>query len=90
MRTVCVGLEAWFAFRLTAGMTSIDPSSIEIRFASPADCEALSEIGRETFTRKFGHLYSAENLSKFLVCFRQGTGEQEEWREKEWCMRVCI
>ena len=61
-----MGLEAWFAFRLTADMTSIDPSSIEIRFASPADCEALSEIGRETFTRKFGHLYSAENLSKFL------------------------
>ncbi|MEZ5921559.1 MAG: hypothetical protein R3C60_09445 [Parvularculaceae bacterium] len=38
----------------------------KIRAATAADAELLSRIGAETFTATFGHLYSAENLRKFL------------------------
>ncbi len=37
-----------------------------IRRATPADAEALSRIGAETFTETFGHLYPPEDLAAFL------------------------
>lgn len=39
---------------------------IIIRRAGPEDAEALSAIGRQTFTETFGHLYPAADLSAFL------------------------
>ena len=37
-----------------------------LRPATPADTAALAALGRAAFVAKFGHLYSAENLSRFL------------------------
>ncbi|OYW50463.1 MAG: GNAT family N-acetyltransferase [Novosphingobium sp. 28-62-57] len=37
-----------------------------LRLATPADVPALSDLGRRAFVAKFGHLYSAENLARFL------------------------
>jgi GNAT superfamily N-acetyltransferase len=37
-----------------------------IRRAGSADAEALSAIGRETFTAAFGHLYPRKDLDAFL------------------------
>lgn len=37
-----------------------------IRRATPADAEALSRIGAETFAETFGHLYPPEDLAAFL------------------------
>jgi ribosomal protein S18 acetylase RimI-like enzyme len=37
-----------------------------IRRATPADAEALSRIGAETFTETFSHLYPPEDLAAFL------------------------
>lgn len=37
-----------------------------IRRATPADADALSRIGCDTFTETFGHLYPAEDLRAFL------------------------
>ncbi|MDH4385937.1 MAG: GNAT family N-acetyltransferase [Caulobacter sp.] len=37
-----------------------------IRRAGPADAEALSQIGAETFTETFAHLYPPEDLADFL------------------------
>ncbi len=37
-----------------------------IRRATPADAEALSRIGAETFTETFGHLYPPRDLADFL------------------------
>lgn len=37
-----------------------------IRRATPADAEALSRIGAETFTETFGHLYPPADLAAFL------------------------
>jgi len=36
------------------------------RDAGPADAEALAALGRATFTKTFGHLYTPENLAAFL------------------------
>jgi len=38
-----------------------------LRPATPADVPALSDLGRRGFIAKFGHLYSAENLARFLA-----------------------
>lgn len=38
-----------------------------IRRATPADAEALSRIGAQTFTETFGHLYPPQDLADFLV-----------------------
>jgi ribosomal protein S18 acetylase RimI-like enzyme len=37
-----------------------------IRRATPADAEALSRIGAETFSETFGHLYPPQDLATFL------------------------
>lgn len=37
-----------------------------LRRATPADAEALSEIGASTFVETFGHLYPADDLKAFL------------------------
>lgn len=37
-----------------------------LRLATVADVPALADLGRRAFIAKFGHLYSAENLSRFL------------------------
>jgi ribosomal protein S18 acetylase RimI-like enzyme len=38
-----------------------------IRRATPADAQALSRIGAETFTETFGHLYPPKDLAGFLI-----------------------
>jgi ribosomal protein S18 acetylase RimI-like enzyme len=42
-------------------------SAIELRRATAADAQVLAEIGRDTFTETFGHLYSAEDLAAFIA-----------------------
>lgn len=37
-----------------------------LRPATPADAPALAALGRHAFVTKFGHIYSAENLARFL------------------------
>ena len=37
-----------------------------LRRATPADAQALSALGRLTFTETFGHLYPPEDLASFL------------------------
>src|SRR5687768_16915132 len=37
-----------------------------IRLATPADLDALVELGRITFAETFGHLYDPEDLADFL------------------------
>lgn len=39
---------------------------IQYRPATPEDAPALSELGRTSFVDAFGHLYSADNLGRFL------------------------
>lgn len=39
---------------------------ISYRPATPNDAAALAELGRSSFVDAFGHLYSADNLNKFL------------------------
>lgn len=39
---------------------------IQYRPADPEDAPALSELGRTSFIDAFGHLYSADNLNRFL------------------------
>lgn len=39
---------------------------ISYRPAAPEDASALSELGRNSFIDAFGHLYSADNLNRFL------------------------
>ncbi len=39
---------------------------IHYRPATPHDVSALSELGRTSFVDAFGHLYSADNLNRFL------------------------
>lgn len=37
-----------------------------LRLATAADTAALADLGQRAFIAKFGHLYSAENLARFL------------------------
>lgn len=37
-----------------------------LRPATPADAAAIADLGRRAFIAKFGHLYSAANLARFL------------------------
>lgn len=37
-----------------------------LRLATPADVNAVADLGRRAFIAKFGYLYSPENLSRFL------------------------
>lgn len=37
-----------------------------LRPATPADARALSDLGRESFLAKFGHLYKPDDLAAFL------------------------
>ena len=39
---------------------------ITYRTATPADAAALARLGADSFTRTFGHLYSAADLALFL------------------------
>ena len=41
-----------------------------LRPATPADAEALAELGRDSFVAAFGHIYSPENLAAFLDEYR--------------------
>lgn len=38
-----------------------------LRAATPPDIPAISRLASEAFVAKFGHLYSAENLDRFLA-----------------------
>lgn len=40
---------------------------MELRPATLADVPALAELGRQSFTDAFGHLYSPQDLAAFLV-----------------------
>lgn len=40
--------------------------TIAYRIATPADAEAMAELGAHTFTNTFGHLYQPEDLELFL------------------------
>lgn len=42
------------------------PSTL-YRDATLQDCQALTEIGRDTFVETFGHLYAAEDLAQYLA-----------------------
>lgn len=44
----------------------IEPVTISIRRAVPADAAALAELGATTFIETFGHLYTPEDLQTFL------------------------
>ncbi|MBB3860131.1 ribosomal protein S18 acetylase RimI-like enzyme [Novosphingobium hassiacum] len=37
-----------------------------LRLATPLDVSAIGDLGRRAFVAKFGHLYSAANLARFL------------------------
>ena len=41
-----------------------------LRSATPADAQALAELGRVSFTAAFGHLYKPEDLAAFLAEYR--------------------
>lgn len=40
---------------------------MNLRTATPADAGLLSQLGRDSFTAAFGHLYRAEDLASFLA-----------------------
>lgn len=40
---------------------------MNLRPATPADAAALSRLGTDSFVAKFGHLYTAEDLTNFLA-----------------------
>lgn len=42
-------------------------AQLQIRVAGPGDAAALAELGAQTFTLTFGHLYPAEDLAAFLA-----------------------
>lgn len=42
------------------------PADLVLRPAVSADATALAALGHAAFVAKFGHLYSAENLTRFL------------------------
>ena len=42
-------------------------TDLSLRPATPADLESLSELARDAFIAKFGHLYSQANLDLFLA-----------------------
>jgi diamine N-acetyltransferase len=44
-----------------------DPSRITLRRATESDATALADVGAATFIETFGHLYSFDDLSAFLV-----------------------
>ncbi len=48
---------------------------VTFRTAGPADAAAMAQLGRQTFTETFGHLYTPENLAAFLV-----NHSEENWR----------
>ena len=48
-----------------------------LRAATPADADALAELGRESFVAAFGHLYQPEDLAAFLEDYRT----PEKYRE---------
>ena len=43
---------------------------MNLRPATEADAEALAELGRDSFTAAFGHLYRPEDLAAFLAEYR--------------------
>lgn len=51
-------------------------SAASFRSATPADAQALSEVGRGTFIEAFGHLYSPADLEAFLF----NAHSVEAWR----------
>ena len=47
--------------------TMNDTAQLVIRPATVADAENLADLGAETFTETFGHLYPPEDLREFLL-----------------------
>ena len=52
-------------------------SALAFRDAGPADAAALAELGRDTFTETFGHLYTPENLAAFLTNHSEANWRRE-------------
>jgi len=50
--------------------------TVAFRDATAADAAALAGLGTRSFTETFGHLYTPENLQKFLA-----SHSEERWRE---------
>lgn len=44
--------------------------TLSLRPATAADAPALAELGRDSFTAAFGHLYRPEDLAAFLAEYR--------------------
>lgn len=51
--------------------------SVIFRDAVPADAPRLAQLGAQTFTETFGHLYTPENLAAFLV-----NHSESRWHEE--------
>jgi ribosomal protein S18 acetylase RimI-like enzyme len=52
-----------------------------LRPATPADADAIADLGRESFVAKFGHLYQAEDLAAFLADYRTPERYREYLRD---------
>ncbi len=50
-------------------------TAVAFRMAGPDDAAALAELGRNSFSETFGHLYTPENLAAFLV-----NHDEDKWR----------
>lgn len=61
---------------------------IEYRPATPEDAPALSDLGRFSFVDAFGHLYSADNLNRFLEQAYSQTAVEAELANPERLFRI--
>lgn len=64
--------------------------ALTFRDAREADAADLSEIGRETFSETFGHLYSASDLRDYLDENFAIDRMREETRDPEIDIRICL
>lgn len=55
----------------------INGKKVAFRDAEPEDAASLAELGRDSFTETFGHLYAPENLTAFLA-----NHSEPRWREE--------
>ncbi len=59
-----------------------------LRAPVPEDAEALAALGRDSFIAKFGHLYSPENLSRFLEESHSGAKVAKEIADPGMAIRL--
>lgn len=63
-------------------------TDIVYRTPTPADTEALCQLGRDTFIETFGHLYSEKDLQHFLVTTFGPGGMPDEMNDPGLAFRV--